>query len=74
MIEERKLEICDDEDREEMFAALVHLRSAADIVIEQAEKRGAKIENKDGELVVPFDLDDGIKAVIVKQYAAETKH
>lgn len=74
VIEERKLDISEDDDREQMMEALMHLKSAADIIIEQAEKRGAKLVNKDGELIVPFDLDENIKAVIIKEYVSETKH
>lgn len=74
MIEERKLEIIDNEDKEAMVMAVTYMKIAAEIMIDQAEKRGAKIENKAGELILPFDLEEGIRCILVKEYAPEVKH
>lgn len=71
VIEEKAIQHLNDDDKEQLLEGIAHLRAGADLVIEQSEKHGMKIEYGSGEMVIPFDLEDGVRVIVVKNYGSE---
>lgn len=73
MIKHAEVEI-DEQDREQAFEGLMSLRTGADIMLELSAKNGVTSAGKQADMVIPFDLDNGITVVVIKRHEGGATH
>lgn len=57
----------EDEDREDALQGLLALREGADRMIAISERKGIHPRDAEADMVMPFELDDGITVVVIKR-------